>query len=1296
MIKYFFTVVFIAFLLSCKDEVRPIIETGFYAEKTEDQIQIFEKGKEKALVTQNARPDHRPYLHPILAPNSQSELTQYSPGHHKHQTGLYWGFTRVNGNGASPEELKKWFYSKDKPEEIKKKIGRDFFHNPGGSHWQKVSMNVLIPEGEELKWQTIYNLLDENAQAILKETQTWTFAEKDGKYLLELEWNGEAQQDITINEFDYGGMFLRMPWHKGIEGEAVNAARQKNNRAEGQRAMWVDVGMEIEGLDQWGHITIFDHPDNDGFPQAWRVDGQLGVGPVRAKMGDWHIKKGESTTIRHGVLAYSGVLNDVEMQALWSDYIGDQGMYNDASLWRIAQREGREAKFLTPQEAIDNTTIKEGYKVNMYASEPMITQPMAFCWDNKGRMWIAENRDYESRRDGFSNDGKSRILILEDTDRDGVADSKKVFIEGIPFPAAIAIGFDGLYLGAPPNLLFVPDKDKDDKADEEDIEVLLTGWGIRDRHETINSLHWGPDGWLYGLEGFATPSKIRKPQGEGKLYGHKEPFPTDLLEGEGVDIDGGVWRYHPTKHEFEVVAHGFSNPWGVDYDAKGQMFISACVIPHLFHVVQGGIYHRQGGKHFNPYVYKDIRTIVDHRHRSAHGGARVYQSDAFPEEEQGRIFMANIHEHNVLSDILTPNGSGFVASHGDDFMMANNAQWIGFSMEVGPEGGLYVLDWHDADICGNDVVNKETGRVFRIMPETSLAKEWNGRYDDLNSLTDLQLAEYQLSKSDWHTRRARVILQKRGAQASIDAEAIDKLKDILQNEGNSDSQLKALWALHVSQSINEGELAELLENSDPYLRAWAIQFLTEDRNVSDQVLAQMVRMARTEKSAVVRLYLASALQRLQEKDRWGIANALVSHIADSDDPNIPFMIWFGIEPLVSDDVSNATQLAISSKIPMITSHIARRLVDADQLEAVTAALGKRSNNLKAILEGMISGLEGRADITEPSNWENIYNKLKSNSSLSDLAVQVAQSFGSVAAAKEMLATLKNPDAELAKRQNAITSLASQKWPELESELADLLRVDELKTEAIRAMASYESASLGALLLQSYDGLNLEHRQEAIQTLSSRRTYARQLAKAINEEKISRKDIPPYTALQLKRVLGSGFVEMWGPIEDLASNKEAEYAKYQRLLSDKALTQADPHAGRAVYRRVCFACHKMYDEGGVIGPDLTGSNRQNTAYLLSNVIEPSAEIQDDYLMVVVTTQDGRIFSGNVIAENERQLTMRIVGQDEVLINQSDIRSREQTTQSMMPEGLLGPLSDREVLDLFAYMRTLEQVEMREEL
>lgn len=1288
-------IVFIGFacLLACKSKSEKDIAlttekvSNFKVEKGEDFIKVFRQDESAALVTQNVKPDFRPFIHPIMAPESDVALTQYSPGHHPHQTGLYWGFTRVNGTGSEPEELKKWFYDKNKPEDIQQKIGRDFFHNPGSDHWQRVSTQILIAEGAEVKWLSVYNMLDASKTPILKETQIWTFKEKDGKHLLSLEWQGEALTDITINEFDYGGLFLRMPWKEGVEGEVENAARQRNEKAEGKRAMWVDAGMAIEGLDEWGHIAIFDHPDNDNFPQTWRVDSQLGIGPVGARMGDWHIKKGEIKTIQHQIVAFSGTLDPIKMDDLWGDYVGDKGMYNTASLWNIARQEGRDAKLLNPQEAVDAMTIKEGYTVNAYVSEPRITQPMAFCWDDRGRMWIAENRDYENRQEGFSNSGDSRILILEDTDHDGVVDSRKVFLEGIPFPSAIAVGHDGLFLGAPPNLLFVPDKDGDDKADVKDIEVLLTGWGMRDRHETINSFHWGPDGWLYGLEGFATPSVIRKPKGKGKIYKHREAFPEDLLDAEGIDINGGVWRYHPIKKRFEVVAHGFSNPWGIDYDAKGQMLISACVIPHLFHIIPGGIYHRQGGQHYNPYVYEDIQTIVDHRHRSAHGGARIYQSDAFPADQQGKIFMANIHEHAVLSDVLNKNGSGFSASHGEDFMMANNAQWIGFSMEVGPEGGLYVLDWHDADICGNEVVNKDTGRVFRIMPEKSLAENWPGRYDDLSKKNDTELVELQRSKSNWHAQRARVILQNRANKGQLDAMAVSKARALLKDHQSEDIRLRALWTLHITNNISSDDLIQLTNDKQEYVRGWAIQFMVEDGSPSKKGLDALIKLAKNESSAVVRLYLASALQRINEPARWAIASSLVKYASDSDDPNIPFMLWFGIEPLVAKDPIKALKLAAQSQIPSITEKIGRRLVDGEKLEQLVAGVANKSDKQIHLLKGMLSGLESRADLKEPSNWSATYEKLQADSNLIELSDQIAQRFGSVEAAVKMMAVVKDPNAKVEQQQNAIKNLAVQQREVLENILPELLQNSKLRLDAIRAIAAYSNKDLGKLILKEYPNYSSLEKQEVIQTLASRPIYGWPLALAIKDGSMPKKDIPAYVALQLKRVVGNGFVEIWGPIDEISGDKQGQFSKYQRLLSDAAISKANPAAGELVYQRTCFACHTMHGKGGVIGPDLTGSNRTNTAYLLSNILDPNGDIQDDYKTVVITTNDGRTYSGNIISENDRNVTLRVVGQDPISINTSKIQNREVTKKSMMPEGLLNNLTDAEVINLMAYLKAL---------
>ena len=1231
---------------------------------SEATISVYRSGGEAPLLTQHARPDFRPYLHPIAAPDGRGSYTEYSPGHHPHQTGLYWGFTRVNG--------------------------RDYFHHPDSTHWQRVSVDVLDSEGTDVRWQTVYDLLDDAGRPVLTETQTWTMQERDGMYLLSLEWQGEAKTDVTIGEYDYGGLFLRMPWEEGIQGSAVNAARQQGEAAEGQRAMWMDVGMVVEGRDDEARVAMFDHPDNEGFPQPWRVDGQLGVGPVRARLGDWTIEEGETEVIRHRLVFYTGSKSDVELRDLWEAYSGREGQYSIAALWEIARAEGRQAAFLTPQQAADSMSVPDGFTVNAWAGEPMMTQPMAFAWDSRGRLWIAENRDYESRQTGFSNSGDSRILILEDTDRDGQADSRKVFLEGIPFPSALAVGFDGVFVGAPPHLLFVPDRDGDDVADRGDIEIRLTGWGIRDRHETINSFHWGPDGWLYGLEGFATPSKIHKPDVDERLYQPGDPFPEDILEGEGTDINGGVWRYHPTKDRFEVVAHGFSNPWGIDYDAKGELFITACVIPHVFHVIPGGIYHRQGGQHFNPYVYSDIRTIVDHRHRSAHGGARVYQSDAFPKEHHGRLFMANIHEHAVLSDVLEPEGSGFTARHGEDFAMANNAQWIGFSMEVGPDGALYVLDWHDADICGEDVLDKNTGRIFRIAPERSQAADWEGRYADLSEMPDVRLAELQTRKSNWHARRARVLLQHRATQREIDAEAQAHLRDLYASHENVDVRLRAMWALHVSGLLTSEKLLEALDDDQEYVRAWAVQLLTEDLDAGPAALERFAQMAASDPSPVVRKYLAAALQRVDDSARWAIAEGLVKHAEDAGDHNIPKMIWFGIEPLVAEEPERALDLAAASALPLVRQFIARRTVDADALDALVAALRTHPDVRADLLEGMRSGLEGRIDLAAPAGWADVYADLRADEDVAPLALEIAQLFGSSEATREMLATLTNDDAPADQRQRALRSLAEQRSEELIAELPSLLEEPTLRLDVIQAVAAFDHDSLGVMLLEAYGTFSTDEQQAALRSLSSRPSYGWMLTEAIKTGDVPKRDVPADVARQLRRVVGSGFVEVWGPIDEDPSSDDAAYAKYRALLTDEAVAAANASHGRRVFDQACGTCHVMYGEGGTIGPDLTGSNRGDLDYILSNILDPSAVIQDDYKMAVFTMRDGRTLIGSVAAETERSVTLRVIGQGDVVINKSEIQSQEVSGNSLMPEGLLRTLTDDEVVALIAYLRTSEQV------
>lgn len=1238
----------------------PVFAGTLRLDKSSDKISVYRENDPEPILVENVREDHRPYIHPIVAPDGNGVLTEYSPGHHPHQTGLYWGFTRVNG--------------------------RDYFHNPSNGYWKLLEANVISGEGEVVQWETIYHLLDEEGTALMEETQVWSMRDAGDEYFIDLVWSGKAHTDITVSEYKYGGLFLRMPFGKGVEGEVVNSSRSRNERAEGQRASWVNVGMQIAGRDpdDWGHIAIFDHPDNDAYPMPWRVDNQLGVGPARSILGDWKIPAGATKTYRHQFKVYTGRLNDLHMHEDWKAYTG---LGNNNAEWIAARNEAKKAEFLTGEEAIAKMTVPDGLEVTLVTSEPQITQPLAFCWDDRGRLWIAENRDYETRRSGFSNHGDSRILILEDIDGDGKMDTKKVFLEGIPFPSAIAVGFDGLWLGAPPNLMFVPDRDGDDKADDE-IEVRLTGWGIRDRHEVLNSFIWGPDGWLYGCQGFATPSTVGKPVDGGRVFKKGDPFPISQEVVDGEFIDGGIFRYHPIKDRFEVVSHGFSNPWGLDFDDNGQAFISACVIPHAFHVIQGGIFHRQGGKHINPYVYSDIQTIVDHRHRSAHGGARVYLADLLPEKYHNKLFMANIHEHALLNDELVRKGSGFIAKHGDDTVLANDPQWIGFSLEIGPEGAIYMLDWHDGDICGNDVQDKDTGRVYRLAPEgTPFPTNFN-----LKDLSDSELVEMQLHRNDWYVRRARVILHERAEEGSLSVGVHNQLWKMFEQQADSGRKLRALWALHVTGGASQKQLVKVLNNPLEYVRAWAIQLLCEDMDPGEAALKKFASMARSDTSPVVRLYLASALQRIPKTNTWEISSGLLSHAEDEDDHNIPKMIWFGIEPLVPEDPVKALQLASSSKIPMVTQFIARRATSGKLLDVVVGEIAKAQSNAtrQVLLEGMRDGLLGQRDLSAPVNWSNIESSMMGVENLRNLVLQIGQLFGSAEAGKAQLAQLNDSSTSTDRRNEILQNFGLNVFPPAFDSILSYVEDPELRLSALRTLSSYEDDSIQNSILENYSKFTPEEKAVAVQTLATRLKSARALVEALKSNVVSRSDVSAVNARQLRRVVGPGFVDWWGPMETVAKDKQLAMDRYKFLLTDEYMAHADVKNGKAVYGQTCAACHQMYGEGGIIGPDITGSNRADLDYILNNIIDPSGEIPEGYQLVTITTQDGRTFAGNVKSEDDQRVTLAMVGQ-EVVLAISDILSRQTSPVSMMPEGLLNALSDTQVRDLIEYLRTTHPIQ-----
>ena len=554
---------------------------------------------------------------------------------------------------------------------------------------------------------------------------------------------------------------------------------------------------------------------------------------------------------------------------------------------------------LPAADAAKQMKLPPGFSAQVVAAEPDVVQPVAYTMDDRGRLWVVENTNYPECP------GKpvDKILVFEDFDAAGKARKRTVFYDKLTFATGIAVGHGGVWVGAPPNLLFFPLKDGADKAAGEP-EIVLDGWGNQDTHETLNNFIWGPDGWLYGTHGIFTHSNVGRP---------------GAPDAERVKLNAGVWRYHPVKKKFELYAEGASNQWGVDWDDRGQAFFEACVIPHMWQCIQGARYQRQAGQHFNKHTYEDIKTIADFEYeKRAYAGAMIYLGGQWPKEYRDTFFFNDIHMNKLRCEKLTRAGSGMKAERMMDFMTSPDAWYRGLSPQYGPDGSVFINDWYDKVPCHQQraFTDRSNGRIYKIVYEGVKAVSV-----DLAKASDAELVQMQLHENDWYVRHARRLLAERGPKPEVQA----ALKKMLRENPDETRKLRALWALHGVQGLDEATALETLKSPMEYVRAWVIQLTCEDGTPTAAELAQFAKMAADDPSHVVRLYLASAAQRIPVAQRWPILSALASHAEDAKDHNLPLMLWYAAEPVVAADPLKGAELLGSCKIPKVQEFIARRM-----------------------------------------------------------------------------------------------------------------------------------------------------------------------------------------------------------------------------------------------------------------------------------------------------------------------------------------------------------------------------------
>lgn len=958
---------------------------------------------------------------------------------------------------------------------------------------------------------------------------------------------------------------------------------------------------------------------------------------------------------------------------------------------------------LSAAEALAKFSLPDGFTGSVFAAEPGVQNPIAAAWDRKGRLWVAENYTYAERQKRFELALNDRVILLEDRDGDGKAETRKVFTDQVKMLTGIEIGHGGVWLMCPPQVLFIPDADEDGTPDGPP-QVVLDGFDVAkdNYHNFANGLRWGPDGWLYGRCGHscpATPGLPGTPRDQRPL------------------MKGGIWRYHPQRKTVEVLTQGAVNSWGHDWDRHGEGFFINTVIGHLWHIVPGSHFIESGSAVSpNPDIYERMDTIADHYHFDhrgkwqdsrdgaandfggghAHIGMMIYQANQWPQGYQNKLFTLNMHGLRTNVERLERHGAGYVGKHEPDVFLAGDPWFRGIEITQGPDGSAFILDWSDTGECHDHTgVHRTSGRIYKIahgQPETP-------DLSDLDSLTPDGVERLIRNPNVWYERQLRTLLSAQKPSEEISRRILSIARS---PENSAEHRLRALWTAYACGLLSADDKESLLSEPDEHLRVWGIRLITDHSPVDPVTghaapksadafpLLRFVTLAKDDPSGLVKLTLASTLQRLPAARRLELALPLAADPAYSGDRQLPYLLWFAMLPVAEQDPQALVKLASVATSPKLIRWIARYL--AIRIETSPAAFNDllaasiAPENQGALLTGIDEALAGISKATAPSNWKTFAASVTSADSRR-LVQKLSLIFGDTSTLESLRKTVADPQAKIDDRQAALDILIDAKAPDLRELCESVLSTPRLNGNALRGLALSGDPAIAKKLVSHYADFEPEAQGHLIDTLTARPDWADILLDEISARRIPKTALPAFSARRIVSLKNDPLTrklnEVWGTLNPSGGDKAKAIADLKKRLTPETLAKADLKNGRTLYTGICSACHILYGEGGNLGPDLTGSGRDNLDYLLENIIDPSAVVSADYRITTLTLKDGRVVAGTIGARTGRTLTLKSPAGD-LTVETSSIEKQETTATSLMPEGLLTAFDDDQIRDLIAYL------------
>lgn len=1021
---------------------------------------------------------------------------------------------------------------------------------------------------------------------------------------------------------------------------------------------------------------------------------------------DWQILSGE---------AAAADLKPVEAQPALAFYTPAD--WHPANTILKAPAEPVRGRQVSPAEALAKLKTSEDLIVESLLSEPEVAQPTHVSFDERGRMWVAQYRQYPYpaglnmiSRDAYyrgkydrvppapphQDPGADIISVHEDKDGDGSYETHKNVLTGLNMANSALHGHGGIWVMNTPYLLFYPDANGDD-IPEGDPEVRLAGFGLEDTHSVANGLTWGPDGWLYGAQGSTVTSHIIRPN-------------IDPPNSAPIYLEGcAVWRYHPASKRFEIFADGSGNTFGLYFDAEGRLFSG-----HNggdtrgWHHIQDGVYLKQGtspdkfGPPGNPFAFGQMPSMAaTHAIPRFSHNIIMMEGSAMPPAWRGQLLGADpLHQHLVASKRI-PSGSTFITTDTGFPLQTDDMTFRPVYLTNSPDGSVTIADFREEYVAHGQnyqgQIDPSSGRIYRLRGEQeALEKDIN-----LGRKTSAELVELLRHPNHWHRHTAVRLLAERN-DASQKPVLISLLTSSAGPPESAHPSLEALWTLHQLHSLDDSLALRALHHPAPMVRAWTIRLLGDGKLLSPEFVKAIVQLAGSEPDAEVRAQILSTARRLPREAALALTKSVLQRDMDCDDAFIPLMAWFVIEShcaaspdaVVSWFGNDASLWGRKLVRKEITPRLMRRFASAGSrqglvlcsrlLESAPDALDKA-----ALLAGFEEAFKGRAMGPLPDELVVALAGLGKTS----LLLRVRQS--DAAAVKEALTLLAEVKTDEASRLLYARVFGEVKQAESIPVLLEIAKSQgnvELRKAAISSLSSFDVPEIGIQMVECYPAAPVGLRDAIVNLLASRARWTVSLLDAIEQKRVAKEVANPdllarlrlHEDATLKKKLQTLF-----PAKTVVA-RESLKPRIEQIRTILGGGPGDPYAGEPIFMQNCAGCHKLFHKGGNVGPNLTSYQREDLGTMLISIVDPNAEIREGYANHFVTTKDGRTLGGFLADQDNNVIVLRGFDGSDITLQRKDVAKMQGAGASLMPEGLLEALSEQQLRDLFAYLRISQPI------